>query len=132
MKLDRERIIDRMERLMKAAFGEGWGSLKATSDSLNIPSGVLLGYFKRRSLPDAENLYKIAQGLGVTVDFLLTGDDPDIASLVKESEKKYGVRFTNQERNVLKLWRNASEKGKEVAKRILESEQMKPTKKRKA
>jgi len=132
MNLNREKVIDRIERLMKAAFGVGWGSLKAASESLNIPSGVLLGYFKRRSLPDAENLYKIAQGLGVTVDFLLTGDEPDIASLVKESEKIYGCKLTLQERKVIKLWRNASVKGKEVAKRILESEQIKPTKQKKA
>ena len=57
--------------------------------SLGIPFGTYRGWNAYRRLPDVSSGHRIAQALGVTVEYLVSGKDPekpDTAGLVKQAE----------------------------------------------
>jgi len=41
----------------------------------SIPEGTIKGWFNRQSLPNIDHAKKIADAMGVTVDYLLTGEE---------------------------------------------------------
>ena len=45
--------------------------------SLDIPSDTFSKWIQKDRLPDAEQTYKIATALGVSVEYLITGKMPD-------------------------------------------------------
>ncbi|MCC7202409.1 MAG: hypothetical protein IT393_07110 [Nitrospirae bacterium] len=56
--------------------------------SKGIKKGIV-NSIMRGSIPKANELYEVAKVLGVTVEELLTGDNPDVVLLQDKDEKEY-------------------------------------------
>ncbi len=48
---------------------------ESLASELNIPFGTFQGWITYKRLPDVVSAYKIAQALGTTVEYLVTGHD---------------------------------------------------------
>lgn len=48
---------------------------ESLASELNIPFGTFQGWITYKRLPDVVSAYKIAQALGVTMEYLVTGHD---------------------------------------------------------
>lgn len=49
---------------------------ESLASELNIPFGTFQGWITYKRLPDVVSAYKIAQALGTTVEYLVTGKQP--------------------------------------------------------
>lgn len=66
-------------------------------NTLSIPDSTVRNWWNRDSMPAADVCYKVAKYLGVTVEYLLTGEDSEeeapipqqFESKVSELEEKY-------------------------------------------
>ena len=65
------QIVDRIDELLK---NKGYKRQTLTLE-LNVPPQTISNWKKRGSIPPADVLYRIAQFLGVSSEFLLTGKD---------------------------------------------------------
>jgi transcriptional regulator with XRE-family HTH domain len=81
-------------------FAERFSSLrypgetqKEFADRLDITQASISRYL-RGQRPDRESLQKVADATGVSVDWLLTGRDPEIAPEVESIVRKVGARMT--------------------------------------
>ena len=60
------------------------------ADNLDIPKNTLETRFARKSVPDAEFLYKCSQILNLTMDYLYTGKEKDT----------YKIKYDNLKRKI--------------------------------
>jgi transcriptional regulator with XRE-family HTH domain len=62
---------------------------KELADSIEIPFRTFQGWLSKGTLPDAISAYRIAQILGVSVEYLVTGVDPakpDTSVLIRHAQ----------------------------------------------
>jgi transcriptional regulator with XRE-family HTH domain len=50
---------------------------ESLAKNLDIPFGTFQGWIARHTLPDVVSAYRIAQALGVSVEYLVTGNEPE-------------------------------------------------------
>lgn len=68
---------------------ETQGTARQFAIKANIPEQTINSYLKRGSLPDIEKSVKIAKALGITVEELLTGRNPEKVLLRDADERIY-------------------------------------------
>lgn len=56
---------------------------KQLSVIINLPERTVETWIARNTIPDAVDAVKIAQALGTTVEYLVTGNKPDLSSETK-------------------------------------------------
>lgn len=61
-------------------------------EPLGFPSGVISNWKARNAFPTADKLYLIAQKLNVSMEWLLTGKEPDTEAVYKD--KYYKLQST--------------------------------------
>lgn len=69
-----------------------------------------IGNYKNGQIPNATTLYKLSQIFGISMEYLLTGKEPE--------------ELTPEERNLVDLYRTADERGKRAIIRTAEAENM--------
>ena len=106
--------------------------LKMTTDDLSIKSGVPVGTINKilngeTPNPRLSTSKSIARALGCTLDYL-TGESDSLSYaklennfILSEEITPYdcSINCTNDERDLVYLWREASIEGKEAAKAVL-------------
>ena len=79
------------------------------SRAINIPDQTIRNWFGRESYPSADVCYKVAKYLGVSVEYLLTGEDSEeekegktstSESKVSELEEKYN-NLTDEAKSII-------------------------------
>ena len=83
-------------------------SIKALEKELGIGNGSIAKWTK--SKPSVENILKISQKFDVSLDWLVTGKEPE--------------ELTQEERNLVNLYRAAEERGKRAIIRTAEAENL--------
>jgi transcriptional regulator with XRE-family HTH domain len=79
-------FFDRVKELIKQNTKL---TLRAFIESMDINYETYYSGKRRENLPRADEAYKIAQALGVTVEYLATGKDPakpDTTGLIRHAE----------------------------------------------
>ena len=67
-----------------------------------------IGNYKNWQIPNATTLYKLSQIFGISMEYLLTGKEPE--------------ELTPEEKNLVNLYRSADERGKRAIIRTAEAE----------
>lgn len=75
------------ERLNDLIISEGLNKNKF-AEALKISSGLVTEYIQGKKKPSSDNLIKIAKYFDVSVDYLLTGEEPAGAELIVPEELK--------------------------------------------
>lgn len=83
-------------------------TIKSLEKELEIGNGSIAKWTK--SKPSVENVLKISQKFNVTLDWLVTGKEPE--------------ELTLEEKNLVNLYRSADERGKRAIIRTAEAENM--------
>lgn len=99
--LNEENFGKRLEECMVKA---GYNNTNLTKE-LNVSKNAV-GNYKNNQIPNAAILYKISQILGTTMEYLLTGKDPE--------------NLSNEEKNIINAYRNAQPAIQQATRKLLD------------
>lgn len=80
-------------------------------EDVGIDTSIMTAWKKRGTIPAADICLKIAEYLGTSVEYLVTGKEKDSGS----------VALTAEEENVLNIWEDLNDFQKNTIKTLLES-----------
>ncbi|MCR5494824.1 MAG: helix-turn-helix domain containing protein [Treponema sp.] len=80
-------------------------------EDIGIDTSIMTAWKKRGTIPAADICLKIAEYLGTSVEYLVTGKEKDLSS----------VDLTQEEEEVLDVWENLNDFQKNTIKTLLES-----------
>lgn len=106
--------MDTFGNRLKAALKEaGYTQIKATQE-LDLSQNSLSNYISKNRIPETKILYKISLLLGVSMEWLLSGNpDQKYLSGLPPQEKQSGMIVTSQEEiDMLTLYRQLSDQNK--------------------
>lgn len=116
-------FTERLKRLIAEKFNGKPGRLARLA---GISPGTFQRYIDGESIPGGETLLKIKEVSDISIDWLLTGKESWVESAA-EASSPYGL--SEEERNLLRLYRGADEVTRKYAKEMLEVHQEKGKKK---
>lgn len=105
IKLNAQEIAQRIKNLMK----ETNIRQKDLCEITGISRNTVTNYTAGERIPDTTNIYAIAKALNVTIEHILTGE-----------EHNCGTHLTDEEKNILKMYNELSEKNKGKIELLLE------------
>ncbi|MCL2566712.1 MAG: helix-turn-helix transcriptional regulator [Alphaproteobacteria bacterium] len=79
--LDKENFISFFSENLKKAIEKKFKTQKNFAEFINEPPQTINKWVKGVNLPDIYKLYKICESLDITIDFLVTGKNPDLSSI---------------------------------------------------
>lgn len=95
MELFEKEISERIKKLMK----EKKMTQKILAEKTDINQRTIASYVSENKLPGTEALYKISQVLGVSIEYLLTGE----TTKLNEKEKKLLEDYRNSPKNIQEI-----------------------------
>ncbi|CCQ97168.1 putative HTH-type transcriptional regulator ImmR [[Clostridium] ultunense Esp] len=98
---------------LKSAIKKTGLTQKSAAEKLNISTQALTNYISKNRIPEAMILYRIAKLCSVTMEWLLTGEDPTSVEKPGRTEEKGEINLGNihllpEETKVLHKFRQLS------------------------
>lgn len=87
-------LMDIMERIFDLAARK-YPDQKAFAEALGLPPGRISEWKKRKSESYMKRLHHIAEVLGTTPEYLLTGAGPDVLDGFDEETKRFLIRMAD-------------------------------------
>lgn len=113
--------LDIGKRLKEVRVSLGLSQTQAGTRA-GISQDMVSRYEKGKSEPSTEYLYWAAGEGGATIDWILTGEDPEeFKERIEEAQKRYGLNLSYEEREIIELYREATIEGKAAVKAVLEN-----------
>lgn len=108
------------ERLRYALKSAGY-TQKRITEELSLSKNAITNYVKGR-IPDATILYKLSKTLNVTMEWLLTGEDPNQQNSSNEESKVEHIlgKLSDEEIHFIELLRNLDDHEKAKIEGMLE------------
>lgn len=119
-------VIHVLDRMVEVALGES-AHFKSHADALGVPFETVKSWKRRRKVPLYE-LEMFSERYGVTIDWLLHGDQPEAAQAeahqVNQHVQPYGL--SDAEASLLESYRRSSPEVQAAALRVLAGEPPEP------
>lgn len=93
--LERKNVTERIKKLIE----KKGITRKELEEKTGIKKTAIHNYLVENKLPGTEALYKIAQVLGVSIEYLLTGETTEL----NEKEKKLLEDYRNSPKNIQEI-----------------------------